>query len=120
MNKLLQSPGSFLSPCLTRAAGHNLPAEWPVRTSLRDWLLSLSQSRNLLDIGTFDASDLQVLAEARIRLETVAPFDEYRPDIVLLDIRTPGVTGIEAARLNPPGRRATCSGSRPALAARSG
>ncbi len=42
--------------------------------------------------------DLQIVAEARNGLEAVQLVDEHRPDIVFLDIRMPGLTGVEAAR----------------------
>lgn len=42
--------------------------------------------------------ELQVCATARDGLEAVRLADELRPDVVFLDIRMPGLTGIEAAR----------------------
>lgn len=42
--------------------------------------------------------DLQVLAEARNGEEAVAAVNEHHPDLAFLDIRMPGMTGIEAAR----------------------
>lgn len=42
--------------------------------------------------------ELQIVAEARNGLEAVALVAEHRPDVVLLDIRMPGLTGVEAAR----------------------
>ena len=42
--------------------------------------------------------ELQIVAEAKNGLEAVALVDEHRPDIVFLDIRMPGLTGVEAAR----------------------
>jgi DNA-binding LytR/AlgR family response regulator len=42
--------------------------------------------------------DLQVVAEARNGDEAVAAVAEHRPDLVFLDIRMPGKTGVEAAR----------------------
>lgn len=42
--------------------------------------------------------DLQVCGEARDGLEALRLADELRPDVVFLDIRMPGLTGIEAAR----------------------
>lgn len=42
--------------------------------------------------------DLQILAEARNGEEAVAAVHEHRPDLAFLDIRMPGMTGIEAAR----------------------
>ncbi len=42
--------------------------------------------------------ELQIVAEARNGLEAVQLVAEHRPDIVFLDIRMPGLTGIDAAR----------------------
>ncbi len=42
--------------------------------------------------------ELQVVAEARNGTEAVELVERYRPDVVFLDIRMPGLTGVEAAR----------------------
>jgi len=42
--------------------------------------------------------ELEIVAEAKNGAEAVALTEERRPDIVFLDIRMPGMTGIEAAR----------------------
>lgn len=42
--------------------------------------------------------ELQIVAEARNGDEAVALVAEHRPDLVFLDIRMPGKTGVEAAR----------------------
>jgi DNA-binding LytR/AlgR family response regulator len=42
--------------------------------------------------------ELQIVAEARNGLEAVEAVREHGPDIVFLDIRMPGLTGVEAAR----------------------
>ncbi len=42
--------------------------------------------------------ELQIVAEAKNGLEAVQLVQEHRPDIVFLDIRMPGLTGVEAAR----------------------
>ncbi len=42
--------------------------------------------------------ELEIVAEARNGLEAVQLVAEHRPDIVFLDIRMPGLTGVEAAR----------------------
>lgn len=42
--------------------------------------------------------DLKILDEARDGNEALAKADELRPDVMFLDIRMPGMTGIEAAR----------------------
>ena len=41
---------------------------------------------------------LEVVAEAKNGLEAVAAVQEHRPDIVFLDIRMPGLNGVDAAR----------------------
>lgn len=42
--------------------------------------------------------ELRIVAEARNGAEAVALAEEHRPDLVFLDIRMPGMTGVEAAR----------------------
>jgi DNA-binding LytR/AlgR family response regulator len=42
--------------------------------------------------------ELQIVAEARNGLEAVELVVQHRPDVVFLDIRMPGLTGVEAAR----------------------
>jgi DNA-binding LytR/AlgR family response regulator len=42
--------------------------------------------------------ELEIVAEARNGLEAVTLTESHHPDIVFLDIRMPGMTGIEAAR----------------------
>ncbi|GAA1656701.1 response regulator [Catellatospora bangladeshensis] len=43
--------------------------------------------------------DIEVVAEAGTGREAVAAVERHRPDVALLDIRMPGLDGIEAARL---------------------
>ena len=42
--------------------------------------------------------DLELVAEAKNGLEAVQAVQQHAPDIVFLDIRMPGLTGVEAAR----------------------
>ncbi len=42
--------------------------------------------------------ELEIVAEARNGAEAVALVAEHRPELVFLDIRMPGLTGVEAAR----------------------
>lgn len=42
--------------------------------------------------------ELEIVAEAKNGAEAVAAVEQHRPDIVFLDIRMPGLTGVEAAR----------------------
>jgi DNA-binding LytR/AlgR family response regulator len=41
---------------------------------------------------------LQIVGEAKNGAEAVALVEQHRPDVVFLDIRMPGMTGVEAAR----------------------
>jgi DNA-binding NarL/FixJ family response regulator len=45
-----------------------------------------------------DEPDLAVVAEARDGAEAIALYREHRPTVVLMDLRMPGMTGIEATR----------------------
>jgi DNA-binding LytR/AlgR family response regulator len=42
--------------------------------------------------------ELEIVAEAKNGIEAVALTEQHHPDIVFLDIRMPGLTGVEAAR----------------------
>jgi DNA-binding LytR/AlgR family response regulator len=42
--------------------------------------------------------ELEVVAEARNGLEAVQAVREHQPDVIFLDIRMPGLTGVEAAK----------------------
>ncbi len=42
--------------------------------------------------------ELQIVAEAKNGIEAVELVREHRPEVVLLDIRMPGLTGVEAAK----------------------
>jgi DNA-binding LytR/AlgR family response regulator len=42
--------------------------------------------------------ELRIVAEARNGLEAVALVEQHRPDLVFLDIRMPGLSGVDAAR----------------------
>ena len=42
---------------------------------------------------------LEIVAEAANGIEAVALAGQYQPDIVFLDIRMPGLSGIEAVRM---------------------
>jgi DNA-binding LytR/AlgR family response regulator len=42
--------------------------------------------------------ELEIVAEAKNGTEAVALTEQHRPDIVFLDIRMPGLTGVDAAR----------------------
>ncbi len=51
--------------------------------------------------------ELEIVAEAKNGAEAVALVAEHRPDLVFLDIRMPGLTGVEAARQIAQLRRST-------------
>ena len=57
---------------------------------------------------------LEIVAEAKNGLEAVQLVEQHRPDVVFLDIRMPGLTGVEAARqiaqLPPPAAAADEAG----------
>lgn len=42
--------------------------------------------------------ELEVVAEAKNGVEAVAAVSQHRPDVIFLDIRMPGLTGVEAAK----------------------
>ncbi len=73
----------------------NDPVQHPRAVLADDERLMREQLRaRLLEVWP----ELQVVAEAKNGLEAVQMVQEHRPDIVFLDIRMPGLTGVEAAR----------------------
>ena len=77
-------------------AGMNTPAPAAPRAVLADdeRLMREQLRARLAEVWP----ELQIVAEARNGLEAVQLVDRHRPDIVFLDIRMPGLTGVEAAR----------------------
>jgi two-component system NarL family response regulator len=54
--------------------------------------------RKGLSVVLEDEADIEVVAEAGDGAEAVAAADRLRPDVVLMDVRMPQLSGIEAAR----------------------
>lgn len=72
------------------------PTSTPVRAVLADdERLMREQLRSRLAEAW---PDLEIVAEARSGTEAVEMVEQHRPDVVFLDIRMPGMTGVEAAR----------------------
>jgi DNA-binding NarL/FixJ family response regulator len=42
--------------------------------------------------------DMQVVAEAATGQEAIAEFRKHRPDITLIEVQMPGISGIECSR----------------------
>ncbi|MCT4621842.1 MAG: response regulator [Marinisporobacter sp.] len=49
-------------------------------------------------IITKNFNDIEIIAEAKNGREAIEYAEEYRPDIIFLDIKMPGIDGIQAAR----------------------
>lgn len=67
----------------------------PIRVVLAD---DQQLIRTALRMVIADIEDVEVVGEAADGEEAVARTEELRPDVVVMDIRMPGVDGIEATR----------------------
>jgi DNA-binding LytR/AlgR family response regulator len=74
----------------------NAPTETPIRAVLADdeRLMRDQLRARLAEVWP----DLQIVAEAKHGAEAVQLVQTHQPDVVFLDIRMPGMTGVEAAR----------------------
>ncbi|MGP8303975.1 response regulator [Streptomyces inhibens] len=64
--------------------------------------------RTALQMVITDTPDLDVVGEAGTGAEAVRLAEELRPDVVVMDIRMPGMDGIEATRLITAGPGRAC------------
>lgn len=80
---------------MTAAADHMAIGQPPRAVLADDERLMRDQLRSRLQQVW---PDLQIVAEARNGMEAVELVSTLRPDIVFLDIRMPGMTGVQAAR----------------------
>ena len=71
-----------------------LPA--PMRRALD--LAAEAATHGEVPVGAVVTLDDRIVAEARNGAEAVALTEQHHPDIVFLDIRMPGLTGVDAAR----------------------
>src|SRR5436305_7686435 len=56
-------------------------------------------------IGLLQAeADIEVVGQCRNGLETVKAIEEHRPDLILLDIKMPGLSGFEVLRSLDPNK----------------
>jgi DNA-binding LytR/AlgR family response regulator len=72
------------------------PADFPARAVLADDERLMRDQLRARLAEVWPA--LEIVAEAKNGLEAVQLVEEHRPDIVFLDIRMPGLTGVDAAR----------------------
>ena len=75
-----------------RAGG---PGPWPIRVLVAD---DQALFRKGLSVVLSASDDIEVVGEAADGEEAVAKAEELSPDVVLMDVRMPRLSGIEAAR----------------------
>jgi DNA-binding NarL/FixJ family response regulator len=83
----------------TIPAGHSTQSSSPANRQWRVLLIDDNAAvRTVLKLLLEDHADLQVVGEASDGEEAVVLAERYRPDVILIDIRLPRVSGVEATR----------------------
>ncbi len=59
----------------------------------------IAETRDNLEKLLFFEKDIQVIAKASTGREAVAMAKQHQPDVVLMDINLPGISGIKALRI---------------------
>jgi len=95
-NEYVAVPGRRIKVTVRMAYWWNVKQERRIRVLLADDHAILREGLRAL-LGYYD--DVQVVGEAQDGAEAVTRVGELQPDIVLMDIAMPGMSGLEATRL---------------------